>query len=120
MLRNAEQRRHHAQCLYRVMRKTLLEAVDTLLNADVKAERTSSGIEPHTLSCLQNPSGLVSEKEIGLSIRRELWGSNGRCKAHVILQLEIFSKFLSRLFEALVEQEKMLKVFSCGKRKVHF
>ncbi len=89
--------------------------MDTLPNADVKAEWTSSGKEPHTLTCLQNHFGLVFGKENGQSIRRELWSSSGRCKALVTLQLGIFSTFFSRLFEVLVDQERMLWLFSCGK-----
>lgn len=52
------------------MRKTVFKP--TPPNADVKAEWTSSGREPHTFTCLQNPFGLVSGKENGQSIRREL------------------------------------------------
>lgn len=88
----------------------------TLPNADVKAEWTSSGREPHTFTCLQNPFGLVSGKENGQSIRSELWGSSGRCKALVTLHLGIFSKFFSRPFEVLKDQKRMLRLFfSCGK-----
>lgn len=78
--------------------------MDTLPDADVKAEWTSSGKEPYTLTCLQNHFGLVPGKENGQSIRRELWSSSGWCKALVTLQLGIFS----RLFEVLVDQERML------------
>ncbi len=101
----------------RVIQKTVFKPMDTLPNADVKAEWTSSGKEPHTLTCLQKHFGLVFGKENGQSIRRVLWSISDRCKALVTLQLGIFSKTFSRLFEVLVDQERMLWLFSCGKAR---
>lgn len=91
-----------------MIQKTVFKPMDTLPNADVKAEWTSSGKEPHTLTCLQNHFGLVFGKENGQSIMRELWSISGRCKALVTLQLGIFSQKMSRLFEVLVDKERML------------
>lgn len=91
MLRNAKHCRHHALCSYHsetegwVMQKTVFRPVDTHSNADVKAEWTSFGRQPNTFTCLQNPFGLVSGKENGQSIRRDLWDSSGRCKALMAL-----------------------------------